>query len=220
MKKILCVISAAVLMSTSVQAACSRRVKIYPQNDRAVVYSANYKDINEFLYSLYGGRPKTTEATTEPTTEATTEAKEKPTSQAPNVAEKPAEDVTKASSVSDKVLEIVNRERAANGLSALKLDTALSKVAQAKAEDMLKNNYFSHTSPTYGSPFEMLKTFGISYRSAGENIAKGQKTPESVMQAWMASSGHRKNILGNYTRLGVGYVNKNGVTYWVQMFIS
>jgi uncharacterized YkwD family protein len=94
-------------------------------------------------------------------------------------------------------------------------------VAQAKAEDMAQNNYFSHTSPTYGTPFEMLKAFGVSYSTAGENIAKGQKSADAVMTAWMNSDGHRKNILGTgYTKLGVGYVNKNGTTYWVQMFIG
>ena len=65
----------------------------------------------------------------------------------------------------------------------------------------------------------MMKKFGISYRAAGENIAKGQKTPQAVMSAWMNSDGHRKNILGkSYTQLGVGYVYNNGSPYWVQLF--
>ena len=88
-------------------------------------------------------------------------------------------------------------------------------------EDMMKNGYFSHTSPTYGSPFEMMKTFGITYKSAGENIAKGQKTPAAVMNGWMNSSGHRANILNaSYEQIGVGFCkDSSGVTYWVQMFI-
>ena len=87
---------------------------------------------------------------------------------------------------------------------------------------MAKNGYFSHNSPTYGSAFDMMKKYGISYISAGENIAKGQKSAESVMKAWMASSGHKANILKKeYKELGVGYaVDKKGNTYWVQMFIS
>ena len=86
---------------------------------------------------------------------------------------------------------------------------------------MMKNGYFSHTSPTYGSPFEMMKTFGITYKSAGENIAKGQKTPAAVMNGWMNSSGHRANILNaSYEQIGVGFCkDSSGVTYWVQMFI-
>ena len=83
---------------------------------------------------------------------------------------------------------------------------------------MKDNNYFSHKSPTYGSPFEMIKNFGISYKSAGENIAKGQASPQAVVNAWMNSSGHRANILNStYTKIGVGYVAEG--KYWTQMFI-
>ena len=87
---------------------------------------------------------------------------------------------------------------------------------------MAKNRYFSHNSPTYGSAFDMMNNYGISYRAAGENIAKGQKSAQSVMNGWMNSSGHRANILkSNYTQLGVGYaLDSNGNTYWVQMFIG
>lgn len=119
-----------------------------------------------------------------------------------------------------QVISLVNKERSAAGLSSLSSDSQLAAVAQKKAEDMAKNGYFSHTSPTYGSAFDMLKAAGISYRTAGENIAKGQKSAESVMNGWMNSSGHRANILsGSYTRIGVGYaVDGNGTPYWVQIF--
>ena len=83
---------------------------------------------------------------------------------------------------------------------------------------MKDNKYFSHTSPVYGAPFEMIKNFGISFRSAGENIAKGQSTPQAVVNAWMNSSGHRANILNvSYNKIGVGYVSDG--KYWTQMFI-
>lgn len=119
-----------------------------------------------------------------------------------------------------KVVELVNVQRKANGLQPLKLNTSLSNVARYKSEDMKNKNYFSHTSPTYGSPFDMLKQFNISYRTAGENIAKGQKTPEAVVNAWMNSEGHRKNILNkNFTEIGVGYVSGSS-TYWTQLFIG
>ena len=120
-----------------------------------------------------------------------------------------------------EVIKLVNKERNAAGLSALAENSRLSEVAQAKAEDMMKNGYFSHISPTYGSPFEMMKTFGITYKSAGENIAKGQKTPAAVMNGWMNSSGHRASILNaSYEQIGVGFCkDSSGVTYWVQMFI-
>ena len=118
-----------------------------------------------------------------------------------------------------QVVELTNQERAKQGLPALKVDVELSKVAREKSRDMQANNYFSHTSPTYGSPFDMMKQFGIDYSSAGENIAMGQQTPEEVVQAWMNSEGHRKNILSsNYTHIGVGYV-ENG-NYWTQQFIG
>ena len=79
--------------------------------------------------------------------------------------------------------------------------------------------YFSHTSPTYGSPFDMMKNYGIHYRAAGENIAQGQTSAQQVMNAWMNSSGHRANILNSsYTHIGVGYISDGH--YWTQMFIS
>ncbi len=121
----------------------------------------------------------------------------------------------------EEMLKLVNAERAKNGLKPLELDWQVSRVSQYKSDDMAKNNYFDHNSPTYGSPFDMLKQFNIKYRSAGENIAKGQKTTQAVMTAWMNSSGHRANILGqSYTHLGVGYTVQNGTTYWVQQFVS
>ncbi len=118
-----------------------------------------------------------------------------------------------------EVVRLVNEQRAKYGLKALTYDWELSRVARYKSQDMRDNNYFSHTSPVYGSPFQMMKSFGISYRSAGENIAKGQTTPKAVVNAWMNSSGHRANILNSsFTHIGVGYVSSG--RYWTQMFIG
>ena len=123
------------------------------------------------------------------------------------------------SAYENEVVRLVNAERAKRGLSPLAHNWQVSRVARYKSEDMQKNRYFSHTSPTYGSPFQMLKSFGITYRTAGENIAKGQPTPSAVVNAWMNSSGHRANILNSsFTEIGVGYV-ANG-NYWTQMFIG
>ncbi|RBW68160.1 CAP domain-containing protein [Bacillus taeanensis] len=123
------------------------------------------------------------------------------------------------SEIEQRVIELTNEQRRKNGLPDLKADTSLSNVAREKSNDMQKNNYFSHTSPTYGSPFDMMRDFGITYNAAGENIAKGQSTAEQVVNSWMNSAGHRKNILsGNFTHIGVGY---NGTGHhWTQMFIS
>lgn len=125
---------------------------------------------------------------------------------------------TNVTNYENEVIRLVNEIRVKNGLRALTADWELSRVARFKSQDMKDNKYFSHTSPVYGSPFEMIKSFGISYRSAGENIAKGQATPQAVVNAWMNSSGHRANILNSsYTKIGVGYVSSGN--YWTQMFI-
>lgn len=121
-----------------------------------------------------------------------------------------------------QVISLTNKERVKNGLSPLKANWQLSRVARYKSKDLRDKNYFGHTSPTYGSPFKMMKSFGISYNAAAENIAAGQKTPEQVVSAWMNSSGHRKNILDpSMTEIGVGYAKggKKGY-YWTQMFIK
>ena len=118
-----------------------------------------------------------------------------------------------------EVIRLVNQIRKEHGLSELTYDWELCRVARIKSQDMKENGYFSHTSPTYGSPFKMMSSFGIRYKSAAENIAKGQATPEAVVNAWMNSSGHRANILNkSFTHIGVGYAP--GGNLWTQMFIS
>ena len=130
----------------------------------------------------------------------------------------PAKDET-VSSYEREVIRLVNEARASYGLKPLTENWELSRVARYKSQDMRDRHYFSHTSPTYGSPFEMIKAFGLSYRTAGENIAYGYRTPKAVVDGWMNSSGHRANILNaSFTQIGVGYV-PNG-NYWTQMFIG
>ncbi|MFZ3579596.1 CAP domain-containing protein [Virgibacillus sp. DJP39] len=117
------------------------------------------------------------------------------------------------------VIRLTNDERRNVGLPALKSHAPLSKVAKAKSKDMENKGYFSHTSPTYGSPFDMMRDFGVSYQSAGENIAQGQRTPEAVVEAWMNSQGHRENILNDkFTHIGVGF--EQAGHHWTQMFIQ
>jgi uncharacterized YkwD family protein/spore coat assembly protein SafA len=128
---------------------------------------------------------------------------------------------TQVKSVEYQVVQLVNQERAKNGLKPLKHNWQVSRVARYKSADMRDRNYFSHTSPTYGSPFDMMKAFRIQYSTAGENIAAGQATAQKVMEGWMNSPGHRKNILNpNYTEIGVGYAAGGSYRhYWTQMFI-
>lgn len=120
-----------------------------------------------------------------------------------------------------EVIRLVNVERAKVGRSALIENNKISNVARIKSQDFIKNNYFSHNSPTYGSPFDMLKSFGITYTAAGENIANGQRTAAEVMNSWMNSSGHRANILNSaYNQIGVGVArDKNGNLFWTQMLV-
>ena len=120
-----------------------------------------------------------------------------------------------------EIFDLINKQRTNNGLTALKHDNGVQRVARIKAQDMVDNNYFSHTSPTYGSPFDMLKNFKISYKTAGENIA-GNSSNSSAVTAWMNSSGHKANILNssfNYTGIGVVSSPKYGKMY-VQLFIG
>ncbi|PLT47309.1 Transporter [Paenibacillus pasadenensis] len=174
---------------------------------------------NGFTWPGYTAKPTTAPtATPKPTTAPT--ATPKPTT-APTATPKPTtapgsgQEESGTATFAQQVVTIVNQERAKQGLAALKSDSQLSEVALVKAKDMYTNNYFSHTSPTYGSPFDMMKQFGVTYSYAGENIAKGQRTPAEVMNAWMNSAGHKANILkAEYTNIGVAY--HNGV--WVQMF--
>ena len=128
---------------------------------------------------------------------------------------------TKMTNDEKEVFDLINKQRTQNGLSSLKENSELQRVARIKAQDMVNNNYFSHTSPTYGSPFDMIKSFKISYNTAGENIA-GNSSNSSAVTAWMNSPGHRANILnGSFNQTGIGVVtgSKYGKIY-VQMFIG
>ena len=128
---------------------------------------------------------------------------------------------TELRSMEKEVVRLINAERDARGLSPLRSVPRIARISRKKAVDLRDNNYFDHTSPTYGTPFEMLRHFSVTYHYAGENIAKGYDTPEQVVQAWMASKGHRQNILNpNYTKIGVGCIDGISGPYWVQLFIG
>ncbi|SCW84179.1 uncharacterized protein, YkwD family [Paenibacillus tianmuensis] len=145
----------------------------------------------------------------------TTPAKPQPTT--PAKPDSGSKQGTSQSAFASQVVNLVNQERAKAGLQPLASDSALTAMALDKAKDMYNNGYFDHTSPTYGSPLDMMRSYGIRYSYAGENIAKGQRSPQEVMNAWMNSQGHRQNILSpNFTKIGVAYYN--GV--WVQEFIA
>lgn len=121
----------------------------------------------------------------------------------------------------ETVLSLINEERKAQGITPLQIDDLLNSTAQAKATDMVKNNYFSHESPTYGSPFEMMQNAGITYRTAGENIA-GNPSVENAVKSWLASESHKQNLLSNaYNYIGIGIEESPAYGYViVAMFIG
>ena len=125
-------------------------------------------------------------------------------------------------SLEDEVIRLCNVERSRQGLPALTKNWEVSRVARMKSQDMINKKYFAHESPTYGSPFKMLESFGIRFSAAAENIAQGQRTAQEVVNSWMNSPGHKANILSrNTTQIGVGAAKSaNGTLYWTQMFIK
>lgn len=120
-----------------------------------------------------------------------------------------------------RILQLVNAERAKVGAKALTSSSECTRLARMKSQDMVNKNYFSHQSPTYGSPFDMLKSYKVSYMYAGENIAMNQSA-DAAFKAWMNSEGHKKNILNpNFTELGVGIAPKgDGSNIYTQLFIG
>ncbi|MED4452659.1 CAP domain-containing protein [Metabacillus fastidiosus] len=219
MKKgfIFSVAAAAVLFSSAGvnnadAATVEKKVYIYQSGNMNIDQLNNYLKNFQLKYS----QPTLQKPVQVPT--AQKQPVQQPATQVPEKTES-ASNTSQVSAFEQKVIDLTNQERAKQGLSPLKLDTKLSQIARTKSLDMKNKGYFSHTSPTYGSPFDMMKQFGISYTSAGENIAKGQRSPEEVVNAWMNSEGHRANILNSsYTHIGVGYVEDGN--YWTQMFIK
>ncbi|MFB4165156.1 CAP domain-containing protein [Alteribacillus sp. JSM 102045] len=132
------------------------------------------------------------------------------------------EEAASESEFEQEVIRLTNEEREKQGLEPLESYSELSDVARDKSEDMRDAGYFSHNSPNYGSPFDMMDTYGIEYQGAGENIAAGQQSPEQVVEGWMNSEGHRENILNaDFTHIGVGHAEGGSYgNYWTQMFVT
>lgn len=120
-----------------------------------------------------------------------------------------------------QMLDLVNAERTKNGLQPLQADMELTKLARMKSQDMINRGYFDHNSPTYGSPFDMMKQYGVTYKTAGENLA-GNRSVQAAHTALMNSAGHRANILNSsFTHIGIGIVE--GGSYgmmFTQMFVG
>ena len=128
-------------------------------------------------------------------------------------------DSSQLAEYAEEVAVLVNKERIAYGLQPVKVSPLLSEAANIRASELKAN--FSHTRPNGTSCFTAMSELGIQYKSAAENIAYGQKNPESVMNAWMNSSGHRANILNEKMEyIGVGVFYQDGVYYWSQFFAA
>ncbi|HEY8464721.1 MAG TPA: CAP domain-containing protein [Bacillota bacterium] len=172
-------------------------------------------------------RPSTTQSTTPnpvpAPTNPTTPNPTSPTTPAPGNSTAPASQPSGTSLTAEesKMVNLVNQARLEQGVKPLSVNQQLVLLARLKSQDMVKNNYFSHTSPTYGSPFDMMKNNGIKYKTAGENLA-GASTTESAHQNLMNSPGHRANILnGNFNQIGVGIASGSAYgNIYTQMFIG
>jgi uncharacterized YkwD family protein len=142
----------------------------------------------------------------------------------PGGGDPPSCDPAGNSSFEAEVISLINQERANEGLPALSNQSQLTSAARTHSDDMACNNFFSHTSPTTGSPFDRITAAGYSYSAAGENIAAGYGSPSALVDGWMNSSGHRANILStNFTQIGVGYAywsDSDYGAYWTAVFAS
>lgn len=119
------------------------------------------------------------------------------------------------------MFDLLNKERAGNGLSQLKCDPLGLKAAQAHSQDMCNRGYFDHYTPEGLGPWDRLAAAGAQFGASGENIAMGYSTPQEVHTGWMNSSGHRENILTpSWKRAAIGLATCNGTPYWTEVFMD
>lgn len=131
----------------------------------------------------------------------------------------PSEDLNYNDKYAEEVVELINVERAKEGLAPLKANADLNEVAKVRAKEI--STYFSHTRPDGSSCFTAIEGLDIKWKALGENIAGGIDEPVYVMNAWMNSPGHRGNILnGTFESVGVACYNYDGTYYWVQFFLA
>lgn len=227
-KQILLGLAASMLLSVNAGAATRPGCQQATQKPNivvngTVVNGSNLKDILSDLNQRFGsfdwsqipGLPSRPNVS--PDTPTTPDVPDTPDT--PDTPVTPPASDSSLSAYAQEVVRLVNVERAKYGLSALTVHAKASQAAQVRAEEQARG--FSHTRPNGTSCFTALKEAGVSYRTAGENIAYGQRTPQQVVNEWMNSSGHRANILGKqFTQIGVGYTVINGTPYWAQFFIG
>ena len=132
-----------------------------------------------------------------------------------------AEPAFRLNAYEETLFRLVNEDRARYGLHPLTLDYELCEIARIKAQDMLSNGYFAHKSPTYGNMRTMLKSFGVNYRGATENIARSRSIYHAEAAFLSSSTGHRQALLGSsWTNVGIGVaVTPQGFVYVSQVFV-
>ena len=214
-------VAATVLTTAAPASAATVRTYTYTytyntRTSLASLLSRYYPQVQITWYT-----PKTTQTTVKQPSQPTQQTQQ-PKPQTPTPAQQsPQTPVSGLTAAEQQMLNLVNQERAKAGLQPLQADLELTRLARLKSQDMINKGYFSHNSPTYGSPFDMIKANGITYRTAGENIA-GNQSVQAAHTALMNSSGHRANILNaNYTHIGIGIVE--GGPYgmmFTQMFVG
>ncbi|MEU1488402.1 sigma-70 family RNA polymerase sigma factor [Streptomyces sp. NPDC005752] len=144
-----------------------------------------------------------------------------PTPRTPSTKPAAAPKASSAPSVTQEVIALVNTERAKEGCGSVSGNGMLAKAASSHSADMVARNYFSHTSPDGTDPGTRITAAGYRWSTYGENIAKGQQTAESVMDAWMNSEGHRANILNcDFKEIGIGREDSSGSPVWTQNFAT
>lgn len=203
-------VSAAALLSTLAFAAPASAATTYFRSTSTCPLSSNYNSLySQWLLSRYSYSPVRVSVPTAPAAQ--------PAPATPSPASAPVATPTQTApqtsttagltAAEQQMLNLVNAERAKTGLRPLQADLTLTKLARMKSQDMIAKNYFSHQSPTYGSPFDLLATYKVAYRTAGENLAGNSSVP-GAHTALMNSSGHRANILNSgYTKVGIGIVS-------------
>ncbi|HWT75491.1 MAG TPA: CAP domain-containing protein [Mobilitalea sp.] len=191
------------------------------QNGCPNINTSNIKNIKSLqdILSLINSKNTVTPTTKPAATPAPTKTPTPTTKPTATPAPTKTPSGTTNSSYSNQVLQLVNQERAKAGLTPFTTTSALSAAGNKRAQEIKQS--FSHTRPDGSSCFTVLGQYGISYTTAGENIAYGQKTPQEVVTGWMNSPGHRANILNpNFHKIGIGVYQSNGVYYWTQEFTN
>lgn len=206
-----------VLASTAKAAeAASSGNYLYSETSHVTFFTSNYS-VFERLQAQYGKYFNVKVVFTGKKPASTPAPEPKPVPQptltpTPQPIPDPGNDLTAAE---QRMFDLVNQDRAAAGLPPLEIDMRLVRAARIKSQDMKDQGYFAHTSPDGTTPWDLMKAQGVTYRTAGENIAMGFTNSDAAEKGFMNSPGHRANILNkDFNHVGIGIVGN----YYTQEF--